>query len=61
MSLFLCSHCDEWLESDNHGCEENPSDPSKQVCTSCAEEIEESLQESENPMKAYGLKEGDFL
>ena len=58
MSIFLCNHCDELIDSDYKGCEEDPSDPSKQVCTECAEEIEENL--NENPMRAYGLKEGDF-
>lgn len=61
MSIFYCYNCGHEVDADYAGCEYDPSDPTKEVCTECAEEIMEGLRERENPMKAYGLKEGDFL
>jgi len=61
MSIFHCNHCDQDKDGDYDGCEYDPSDPSKVVCTECEEEIQQEMDELENPMRTYGLKEGDFL
>lgn len=59
MSIFYCHHCGQNVDSDYKGCEIDPSDISKEVCTECAEEIAEDLKSAKNP--AWDMKEHDYL
>jgi len=61
MSVYQCSYCKEMKDSDRDGCEYDPTNPSKLVDAECAQEITERMEEIEKPMKAAGLKGGDFL
>jgi len=42
MSCFICNICDQFIDSDFSGCEEDPSNPLKLICLECATEIEDN-------------------
>lgn len=35
MSVFRCNICDEQIDSDFHGCYEDPQDKTELICESC--------------------------
>ena len=35
MSIFRCSHCDNYVDADIHGCEEDPRNEYECVCEDC--------------------------
>jgi len=41
MSVFRCNICDEQIDSDFHGCHEDPKDKCELICTNCFDKLED--------------------